>query len=99
MEVSVMESLALSKKESEAIRHIQSSLAIQGRAPSVREIQHALGYRSPRSASDILDRLCERGIVQRKPDGKLQLLRNPEGDRSHARTVEIPLLGIVPCGQ
>jgi repressor LexA len=99
MEVSIMESLALSKKELEAIRHIQSSLAIQGRAPSVREIQHALGYRSPRSASDILDRLSERGIVQRRPDGRLQLLKNPEGDRSNARTVEIPLVGTVPCGQ
>jgi repressor LexA len=99
MEVVLMAIRPLSKKELEAIRHIQSALARQGRAPSVREIQHALGYRSPRSASDILERLAERGIVQRRSDGRLQLLKNPEGDRSHARTVDVPLVGTVPCGQ
>lgn len=89
----------LSKKELEAVRYIQSALARQGRAPTVREIQQALGYRSPRSASDILERLAERGIVQRREDGRLQLLKNPEGDNSHARTVDVPLVGTAPCGQ
>jgi repressor LexA len=91
--------LPLSQKETEAIRYIQNSLARAGRAPSVREIQQALGYRSPRSASDILERLAERGIVQRGADGRLHLLQNPEGDRNHARTVEVPLVGTVPCGK
>jgi repressor LexA len=99
MEALIMETQPLTQKELEAIRHIQSSLARQGRAPSVREIQHALGYRSPRSASDILERLAQRGIVQRRANGRLQLLKNPEGDRSHARTVDVPLVGTVPCGQ
>lgn len=89
----------LSKKELEAVRFIQNALARQGRAPSVREIQQALGYRSPRSASDILEQLAERGIVQRRANGRLQLLKNPEGDRSHARTIDIPLVGMAPCGQ
>lgn len=89
----------LSKKELEAIRYIQGSFARQGHAPSVREIQHALGYRSPRSASDILERLAERGIVRRRADGRLQLLKSPEGDKSHARTVDVPLVGTAPCGQ
>jgi repressor LexA len=89
----------LSKKEMEAVRFIQSSLARQGRAPSVRELQGALGYRSPRSASDILERLAERGIVHRRADGRLQLLQSPEGDESHARTVDVPLVGTVPCGR
>jgi repressor LexA len=99
MEALNMETQPLSKKELEAIRCIQSSFARLGRAPSVREIQHALGYRSPRSASDILELLAERGIVQRRADGRLQLLKSPEGDQSHARTVEIPLVGSAPCGR
>jgi repressor LexA len=99
MEATFMVTRPLSKKELEAVRHIQSSFARQGRAPSVREIQTALGYRSPRSASDILERLAERGIVQRRSDGRLQLLKNPEGDRSHARTVDVPLVGTAPCGR
>lgn len=89
----------LSKKELEAIRFIHGMFAREGRAPSVREIQCALGYRSPRSASDVLELLTERGIVRRRTDGQLQLLKNPEGDKSHARTVEIPVLGSAPCGQ
>jgi repressor LexA len=99
MEAWLMATVPLSKKELEAIRHIQSSIARQGRAPSVREIQNALGYRSPRSASDILERLTQRGIVQRRADGRLQLLKSPEEDRSHARTVEVPLVGTAPCGR
>jgi repressor LexA len=99
MEALHMATEPLSKRELEAIRYIQSTFARQGRAPSVREIQHALGYRSPRSASDILELLAERGIVQRRADGRLQLLKNPAGDKSHARTVDIPLVGSAPCGQ
>jgi repressor LexA len=89
----------LTTKETEAIRFIQNALAREGRAPSVRELQNALGYRSPRSASDILDRLAEEGIVQRRTDGRLQLLKPPEGDESHARTVDVPLVGTAPCGR
>jgi repressor LexA len=89
----------LSKKELEAVRYIQGAFARQGRAPSVREIQHALGYRSPRSASDILERLAQRGIVQRRADGRLQLLKNLEQDKSHSRTVDVPLVGTAPCGR
>jgi repressor LexA len=99
MEAWLMATRPLSKKEREAIRYIQGSFALQGRAPSVREIQQALGYRSPRSASDILEHLAERGIVRRRADGRLQLLKNPEGDKSHARTVDVPLVGTAPCGQ
>src|SRR3954452_3663159 len=98
MEAWLMATEPLSKKELEAIRYIQGSFARQGRAPSVREIQRALGYRSPRSASDILQHLAERGILQRRSDGRLQLLKSPDGDQSHARTVEVPLVGTAPCG-
>jgi repressor LexA len=89
----------LSQKEREAVRYIQGAFARQGRAPSVRELQQALGYRSPRSASDVLERLTERGIVERRADGRLRLLQAPEGDQSHARTVDVPLVGTAPCGQ
>jgi repressor LexA len=98
VEALLMATQPLSKKELEAIRYIQGSFARQGHAPSVREIQHALGYRSPRSASDILERLAERGIVRRRADGRLQLLKSPKGDKSHARTVDVPLVGTAPCG-
>ena len=88
----------LTQQELDAIRHIRNALMHHGRSPSVRELQALLGYRSPRSASDVLERLRERGIVRRRADGKLQLIRDPEEDRQHARTVDVPLVGSAPCG-
>jgi repressor LexA len=88
----------MAHRELEAVRHIRNGLAHHGRAPSVRELQKALGYRSPRSVSDILERLAERGIVRRRADGRLQLLKDIQDEPSHARTVGVPLLGAAPCG-
>jgi repressor LexA len=93
-----MEKNSLTPKELEAIRHIRNALVHRGQAPSVRELQAALGYRSPRSASDILERLLDRGIVRRRGDGRLQLIHDPEEERGHARTVDVPIVGAVPCG-
>lgn len=93
-----MDDKPLTQKEVEAIRHIRNSLVHNGKAPSVRELQKLLGYRSPRSAADILDRLAERGIVRRRLGGKLQLLEQPDDDQQHARTVDVPLIGSVACG-
>lgn len=88
----------LSRKEIDAIRHIRNALVHFGQAPSVRDLQRLLGYRSPRSAADILDRLTERKIIRRRADGKLQLLEDPEEQRQHAQTIDVPLLGSIACG-
>jgi repressor LexA len=88
----------LSPQDLEAIRHIRNALMHRGQAPTVRELQVLLGYRSPRSASDVLERLRVRGIIRRRADGKLQLVRDPEEQRHHARTVNVPLVGSAPCG-
>ena len=93
-----MDEKPLSPKEVEAIRHIRNALVHSGQAPSVRQLQRLLGYRSPRSAADILDQLAERNIIRRQPGGKVQLLEHPDGDQQHARTVDVPLVGNVACG-
>lgn len=87
----------LTKREREALRHIQTQI-IRGRSPSVRDVQDALGYRSPRSAAEIIDRLIAAGFLGRGRNHRLQLRRAPEGTRDHAVTVEVPLVGTVPCG-
>jgi repressor LexA len=88
---------ALSVNELRAIRLIRSAIH-RGRAPTVRELAAGLGYRSPRSASDILDSLETRGIVRRGANGKLRLTKDPEEDRFRARTVDVPLVGTVAAG-
>lgn len=87
----------LSIKESEAVRQIRSALMQYGRTPSIRELMSALGYRSPRSASVIIDNLARKGVLKRKLDGKFQLIR-AEDDVAHAQTIDVPLVGTAACG-
>lgn len=93
-----MKNKPLSKKESEAICQIRNSLAHTGQAPSVRELMVALDYRSPRSASMIIDQLVGRGFLARKDDGKLRLIKDLESSPARARTIKVPLVGEIACG-
>lgn len=86
----------LSKREQDALRYIQGQV-IRGQSPSVRDVQEALAYRSPRSAAEIIDRLIAAGFLARR-NGRLQVRRTPEGARDHARTIDVPLVGTVACG-
>ena len=88
----------LTPKELKATRHIRNCLVHYGRSPSVREIMEVLGYKSPRSAALVIDSLIEQGIIKRDSDGDLRLLKDPEESKTHGRTVNLPLVGTVPCG-
>lgn len=93
-----MRQRALTPKETDALRHLRNRLVHGGKPPSVRELMEVLGYRSPRSAAEVLRRLTALGFVNRRGDGRLQLLKDlPEHD-AHARTVSVPLVGAAPCG-
>ena len=70
------ESDALSPAERRAIREIHNSLMHRGRIPSVRELMTSLGYRSPRSTAVIYENLIEKGILRRKENGGLQLVKS-----------------------
>jgi len=95
-----MKNERLSVNDARALKLIRNSLMHTGIAPSIRDIMKALGYRSPHSAMLLVNQLIERGYLRRrKTDGRLQLIEDPEADRSHARTVSIPVVGSAPCGQ
>ena len=94
----VMKSHFLSEKELKAIREIRNSLMHKNRSPSVRELMVSLGYRSPRSAAVIIERLINKGILRRGSDGNLRLMKNLEDDDVRAQTVDVPLVGNVACG-
>jgi len=93
-----MQEILLSNKELEAVRHIRNSIIHKGRFPSVRELMVELRYRSPRSASVIIEQLLKKRIVRKKADGNLQLIKIFEIDQSRAQTVDVPLIGTVACG-
>ena len=88
----------ITPKELQALRHIRDRIVSDGQNPSVREIQRVLGYEYPNAAAYILRRLADRGFIKRREDGRLQLLRDLPNDASRAQTVDVPLVGTVPCG-
>jgi len=89
---------AVTNKELEAIREIRNSLMHIGRIPSMRELMCSLGYRSPRSASLMVEKLIKKGVLRRKEDGGLQFIRNLAEDTTRAQTVDVPFIGMVACG-
>lgn len=93
-----MKKANLSPKQLDAIRQIRNCLIHKGRIPSVRELMTALGYKSPRSAALIIEKLIQKGILKRRPDGDLQLIKDPESNSAHAQTIDIPMVGLVTCG-
>ena len=93
-----MQATAITNKELEAVREIRNSLMHAGRIPSMRELMSSLGYKSPRSASLIVDKLIKKGVLRRKEEGGLQFVKSLGEDTSRAQTVDVPLVGMVSCG-
>ncbi|MFH1772418.1 MAG: transcriptional repressor LexA [Candidatus Omnitrophota bacterium] len=93
-----MKEEAFSQKELEAIRYIRNFLMKRGHMPSIRKIGRELGYPSPRSASMIVKKLLDKGVLHRKEDRSLQFIESGINDKYRANTVEIPLVGTVACG-
>jgi repressor LexA len=88
----------LNPKEADAVRHIRNWITHKGRLPSVRELMAALGYKSPHSVTLLIRSLLGKGILKKRPSGELQLIKDPQESSSHARTVDVPLVGTVACG-
>lgn len=93
-----MDKELFSQIELKAIRYIRNFLMHRGHMPSIRKLGRDLGYSSPRSASMIVEKLLEKGVLQRKKDGSLQFIDVPFNDEFRAQTVAVPLVGLVPCG-
>lgn len=93
-----MEFDVLNVKELKALRYIRNALVHDNHSPSVRQLCEEFGYRSPRSAFLLINQLIEKRWLSRRADGSLQLLRDLESNVSHARTVNVPLVGAIPCG-
>ena len=92
-----MNTLAISDKETQALREIRSSIINSGRCPSLRDLMDTLGYRSPRSAALVVNKLISKRILRRNQSGDLQLVRDID-DKSNVQTVDIPLVGNASCG-
>ncbi len=77
---------------------IRDSILYRGRAPTLQAICDHVGFKSRRSASLLIERLIKKGYLARTPTGKLRLIRDIVDEMHMERTIEIPLVGAVPCG-
>jgi len=88
----------LNQNELKALRFIRNSLIHLDRSPSVRDIMNDLEYKSPRSATLIIDSLIEKGFLKKDSSKKLKLIKEPDEYKLHTKTVEVPIVGSAPCG-
>lgn len=85
----------LKKKQQECFDYIKKVIDDRGVAPTVREIEMALGYSSPSSAQYVLNQLLDLGYIERDPNMK-RTIRIAGYDQKAQR---VPLLGTVTAGQ
>jgi repressor LexA len=88
---------SLSLKAKEALRHIRNFIMLNGRLPSVRELMGAMGYKSPRSSTLLMDELAVGGFLEKKADGSFRMIKDLDSNDG-GRTVLVPLVGNVTCG-
>ena len=88
----------LTPSEAKAVRCLWTHLNLYGRMPSHRELMHAMGYKSPRSASVVLEKLTRKKIIFKNSNNKIQFSEGFSSKLNDTSTVEIPLVGVTSCG-
>lgn len=87
----------LSENDKRAFNLIRNKLIHEGRKPTLREINEVTGGKSPRSASIVIDRLVDMGMLKKVGDN-LRLVENSILNPLSIETTNIPLVGTVTCG-
>jgi len=88
----------LREKDRKAFALIRNRIIHNGESPTLREINGVTGGKSPRSASLVIERLINAGLV-RKFGRKVKLLNsNASFAEPSVATIDIPLVGAVACG-
>lgn len=85
----------LSDKDKKAFALIRNKIINYGESPTLREINEVTGGKSPRSASLVINRLVDSGLI--KKNGRHLTLATTYKESS-VSTVNVPLVGSVACG-
>ncbi len=88
-------SIDLSDKDKRAFAFIRNQIIHRGKSPSLREINEITGGKSPRSASLVIGRLIDAGLIK-KAGRQLVLIGKPP--IASNTTIDVPLVGQVACG-
>lgn len=86
------------KTRERVYRYVRQQL-LEGRPPTIREVQRAMGFAAVESARSHLSALVEQGRLAREP-GCARGYRLPQGDAAQGPpTAMVPLLGQVQAGE
>lgn len=85
----------LTKKQRECLDFIKDCIEEKGVAPTVREIESALGYLSPSSAQYTVNQLEKKGYIERDPMRKRTIRLNGYDTKAY----HIPIVGTVTAGK
>lgn len=85
----------LKKKQQECLDFIKEVIDERGIAPTIREIENALGYSSPASAQYVVGQLIDLGYIERDPNMK----RTIRLAGYNTKAQRVPLVGTVTAGQ
>lgn len=86
----------MNDKDKKAYAFIKNEIINYGKAPTLREINKVTGGSSPRSASLVVDRLVKAKLLVK--NGREIKLAKTHSSTPSVRTIDVPLLGLVPCG-
>lgn len=85
----------LNDKDKRAFALIRNKIVHYGKSPTLSDINEVTGGKSPRSASLVINRLIEAGLI--KKIGR-QLVLTGSQTTASVSTIEVPLVGAVTCG-
>lgn len=88
----------LTPRQQEILSHIAQSIRRTGIVPSVREIGHALGMRSPSTVHQHLSALAHKGYLRRDGDRMRVLEITDRTVRIDEEVISLPLVGRVSAG-
>lgn len=91
-----MDKIGLNDKEQKVLDFIVSQVKITGYPPSVREICKGLGFKSTCSAHQYIQKLTEKGYLE-KSSLKMRALKVVEEEKED--TISLPIVGKVAAGE
>ena len=88
----------LTKKQSEALEAIREFLAKHNYAPSYRDVMRDMGIKSPATAYNHVQALRDKGYIKLR-EGHMRSVELTDKARLFAKSVELPLVGVIAAGQ
>ena len=88
----------LTKKQSEALEVIREFLGKHNYAPSYRDVMRDMGIKSPATAYNHVQALRDKGYIKLR-EGHMRSVELTDKARLFAKSVELPLVGVIAAGQ